>query len=79
MDNYQISEMASEAITGLWGERAEPEGPVGDVAIDSVAARRWQADTSGSSAASAERAYLKASELPPRLVQHHHLHLPLFD
>lgn len=71
--------MASKAITGLWGERAEPKGPVGNVTIDSIAAWRRQADPSSSTAASAQRAYLKASELPPSLVQHHHLHLPLLD
>ncbi|OWM72323.1 hypothetical protein CDL15_Pgr018208 [Punica granatum] len=71
--------MASEAITGLRGERAEPKWPIGDVAVDGIAAGRRQAHPVCSSAACAQRAYLEAPELPPRLVQHHHLHLPFFD
>ena len=35
--------MASKAITGLGSERTKAKGPIGNVAIDCIATRRWQA------------------------------------
>ena len=46
-------EMASKAITGLGSERAKAKRPVGNVAIDGIATRRWQAKTFGPTTASA--------------------------
>ena len=45
--------MASKAITGLGSERTEAKRPIGNVAIDGIATRRWQAKTFGPTTASA--------------------------
>lgn len=57
--------MAPEAVAGFGGEGAEAEGPVGDVAVDGVAAGRGQAEAAGAAAARAEGAYLEVAEPAP--------------
>ena len=57
--------MAPKAVACLGGEGAETEGPVGDVAVDGVAAWRRKADAPRASAAGAESAYLEAAESAP--------------
>ena len=42
--------MTSKAITGLGSERAKAKRPIGNVAIDGIATRRWQAKTFGTTA-----------------------------
>lgn len=69
--------MASKAITGLGSERTEAKRPVGNVAIDGIATRRWQAKTFSSTTASTQSTYLKTPQLSSALIHHHHhLHLP---
>jgi hypothetical protein len=65
------SEVAAEAVAGLGRERAVPEGVVGDVAVDGVAAGREHACAPGPAAAGAGRAELEAPrEPPPRRIVH---------
>lgn len=70
--------MASKAITGFGSERTEAKRPIGNVAIDGIATRRWQAQAFGPTTASAKSTYLEAPQPPSALIHHHHhlLHLP---
>ncbi|GLT87759.1 hypothetical protein SLE2022_058230 [Rubroshorea leprosula] len=68
--------MASKAITGLRSEGAEPKRPVGNVAIDGIATRGWQANAPGTTTASARGTYLKTPQLSSAFI-HHSKHLLL--
>lgn len=57
--------MAPKAVACLRGEGAESEGPVGYVAVDSIAAGGRQAEPSRPPAASAESTELEAPGEPP--------------
>ncbi|RRT63957.1 hypothetical protein B296_00020692, partial [Ensete ventricosum] len=59
--------VAPKAVARLGGEGAEAKGPVGDVAVDGVAAGRRQAEAPWAATACAKGAYLKAAEPTPPL------------
>lgn len=64
--------MASQAITGLGSERTKAKGLIGNVAINGIATRRWQAQAFSSTTASANRTYLKTIKLSSCFIHHHH-------